>query len=124
MKNFRKLNIWQKGIDLVIDIYKFSNDLPSDEKYGLISQIRRASVSIPSNIAEGSSRNSEKDFKRFLEIAIGSAFELETQLLIIQKLNLIEKSKCDVLIQSLQSEQKMINSLIIKIKRAKSQQNS
>ena len=120
MKNFRNLNIWQKGIDLVIEIYKFSNDLPSDEKYGLINQIRRASVSIPSNIAEGSSRNSEKDFKRFLEIAIGSAFELETQILIIQKLNLIEKSKCDILIQSLQSEQKMINSLIIKIKNAKS----
>ncbi len=120
MKNFRELIIWQKGIDLVIDIYKFSNDLPSDEKYGLISQIRRASVSIPSNIAEGSSRNSEKDFKRFLEIAIGSAFELETQILIIQKLSLIDKSKCDILIQSLQEEQKMINSLIIKIKKANS----
>lgn len=120
MKNFRELIIWQKGIDLVIDIYKFSNDLPSDEKFGLISQIRRASVSIPSNIAEGCSRHSEKDLKRFLEIAVGSAFELETQILIIQKLSLIDKSKCDILIQSLQEEQKMINSLIIKIKKAKS----
>lgn len=116
MKNFRKLIIWQKGIDLVVDIYTFSNELPSDEKYGLLTQIRRASVSIPSNIAEGSSRSSEKDFKRFLEIAIGSAFELETQLLIVQKLNLVDKSKCDILIQSLQEEQKMINSLITKIK--------
>ena len=93
---------------------------PQMKKFGLISQIRRASVSIPSNIAEGCSRHSEKDLKRFLEISIGSAFELETQILIIQKLNLIDKSKCDILIQSLQEEQRMINSLIIKIKKAKS----
>ena len=73
-------------MQLVIDIYKLSNKLPKEEKYGLKSQITRAAISIPSNIAEGSSRSSDKDFKRFLEISLGSAFELETQLLIIQKL--------------------------------------
>ncbi|PLX22308.1 MAG: diversity-generating retroelement protein bAvd family protein [Marinilabiliales bacterium] len=86
MKDFKKLNVWQKGIDLVTSIYKISKNFPSEEKYGLSSQITRAAVSIPSNIAEGSSRFSEKDYFRFLEIALGSAFELETQLMIVEKL--------------------------------------
>ena len=83
MRDFRKYTVWQDGIKFVKRIYKFSESLPKDEKFGLISQIKRASVSIPSNIAEGCSRNSEIEFKRFLEIALGSAFELETQLIII-----------------------------------------
>lgn len=89
MRNFRKLKIWSQGIIIVKEIYKVAKKLPDDEKFGLKSQITRAAVSIPSNIAEGSSRNSEVEFKRFLEISIGSLFEVETQLIIIQELGLI-----------------------------------
>ncbi len=99
-------------------VYEFSNYLPINEKYGLRSQICRASVSIPSNIAEGCSRTSQIEFKRFLEIALGSSFELETQLIIIQDLNLI-KGKIidfDTLYNQLHTLQKRINSLINKIK--------
>ena len=89
MRNFRNLNIWQQGIELVTYVYEVAAQLPKEEKYGIASQICRASVSIPSNIAEGCSRNSDIEYKRFLEIALGSAFELETQLVIIQKLKTI-----------------------------------
>lgn len=78
MKDFKSLKVWQKGIKLVIEIYKSTKHFPQEELYGLTSQMRRSSVSIPSNIAEGSGRSSDKDFHRFLEISIGSAFELET----------------------------------------------
>ena len=93
MRDFRKLKIWEQGIEIVKEVYKLSQKLPSEEKFGLKSQITRAAVSIPSNIAEGSSRNSEIEFKRFLEIAIGSLFEVETQLIIIQELDLIKKEE-------------------------------
>ncbi|MFD2724853.1 four helix bundle protein [Hyunsoonleella rubra] len=82
MRDFRKLDIWKNGIELVKQVYQLSDKLPSDEKFGLRSQLTRASVSVPSNIAEGRSRNSEVEFKRFLEIAMGSLFEIETQLII------------------------------------------
>ena len=72
MKNFKELKIWQLGMKIVKEIYLFSNFLPEHEKYGLRSQITRAAVSIPTNIAEGSSRESDKDYKRFLEMALGS----------------------------------------------------
>ncbi len=97
MRNFRTLNIWQQGIQLVIDVYKLSEQLPAEEKYGLKSQICRAAVSIPSNIAEGSSRPSEAEYGRFLEMALGSAFEVETQLIIIQKLHLVSSDQIEKL---------------------------
>lgn len=84
MRNFRTLDIWKNGIEIVKQIYALCDKLPSEEKFGLKSQITRASVSIPSNIAEGCSRNSDIEFKRFLEIAMGSLFETETQLIISQ----------------------------------------
>jgi len=104
MSNFRNLKIWQKGMDLVIDVYKLSERLPKEEKYGLKSQITRAAISIPSNIAEGASRSSDKDFKRFLEISLGSAFELETQLIIIQKLNMMNNDYIEPVLNTLQEE--------------------
>jgi four helix bundle protein len=79
MRNFRKLDIWKDGIELAKETYLLSKLLPDEEKFGLKSQICRASVSVPSNIAEGCSRNSQIEYKRFLEIAMGSAFEMETQ---------------------------------------------
>lgn len=116
MRNFRKLKIWEQGIEIVKEIYKIAQKLPSDEKFGLKSQITRAAVSIPSNIAEGSSRNSEIEFKRFLEIAMGSLFEVETQLVIIQELNLINEEELKIVFELLNNEAKMINGLITKLK--------
>jgi four helix bundle protein len=88
--NFRNLNVWQLSIELVEQIYTLTAKFPYEEKFGLTSQIRRSSISIPSNIAEGSSRKSRKEFAHFLSIAIGSSFELETQLLIASKIKLID----------------------------------
>lgn len=82
MKNFKELRIWQKGIEIAVKSYKATETFPEQEKFGITSQITRAGVSIPSNIAEGSSRKSVKDYARFIEISLGSSFELETQLLI------------------------------------------
>ena len=79
MRNFREYDIWIDGIQLVNDVYDLVDNFPSNEKFSLSSQITRSAVSIPSNISEGASRNSEKDFARFLEISLGSSFELETQ---------------------------------------------
>ncbi|MCX6231956.1 MAG: four helix bundle protein [Bacteroidetes bacterium] len=93
MRNFRELEIWKKSILFVKLIYQLTDFFPEKEIYGLTSQIRRAAVSIASNIAEGSSRNSEKDFVRFLEIAMGSAFEIETQLIIARDLNFMSEEK-------------------------------
>ena len=103
-------------MDLVMDIYKLSEILPKEEKFGLRSQITRAVISIPSNIAERSSRSSQKDFNRFLEVSLGSAFELETQLLIIQKLELNKNNQINDILNSLHEEQKMINGFINRLK--------
>lgn len=116
MRDFRNFDIWIDGISLVKEVYKLSSLLPNDEKFGLKSQICRAAVSIPSNIAEDCSRNSEIEFKRYLEIAIGSSFELETQLLIIQDLKLISDKELCFIFDLLKKQQKMLNSLITKIR--------
>lgn len=118
MRNFRKLDIWKNGIEIVKVIYSLTNKLPNEEKFGLRSQITRAAVSIPSNIAEGSSRNSEIEFRRYLEIAIGSLFELETQLIITEELGFIEPDELNTIFDLLEIEAKMINSLINKIKKS------
>lgn len=112
MRDFRKLEIWAKGMVLVKEIYVLTKQLPDNEKFGLVSQMQRCAVSIPSNIAEGCSRNSELEFKRFLEIAIGSAFELETQIIICNELGFLNNEKTDLLINQLSTLQKQLNSLI------------
>ena len=86
MKKFNQLNVWQKGMELCVLVYNFTERMPSSEKYALISQMQRASVSIVSNIAEGSSRKSRKDFRRFVEMALGSCYELETQLILAKQI--------------------------------------
>ncbi|MBL4657299.1 MAG: four helix bundle protein [Flavobacteriales bacterium] len=116
MRNFRRLKIWERGMEIVKKTYSLSKQLPAEERFGLISQITRAAVSIPSNIAEGSSRTSDKDKKRFVEIALGSAFELETQLLIIRDLELANPVDADKLIERLHEEQRMINGFITTLK--------
>lgn len=89
MDSHKDLDVWKLSIDLVVDIYKLSESFPKSEVYGLTSQIRRAAVSIPSNIAEGSARKNTKEYIQFLYIALGSLAEMETQLIICQRLNYI-----------------------------------
>ena len=115
MRNFKNYRIWQDSMELVKLIFRLAKDLPDNEKYGLRSQITRAAVSIPSNIAEGSSRNSDKEFKRFVEIAIGSSFELETQLIIIKELKYADETKIDHAIEEIHKIQKQTNLFIQKL---------
>lgn len=119
MRNFRNYEIWQKSIELTTAIYELSKKFPSQEKFALANQIERAAVSIPSNIAEGASRSSEVDFARFLEISLGSAFEVETQLLIAQKLDYIAKEEYHCISTRLDSLQKQLGHFISKIKHPK-----
>ncbi|MDD2656913.1 MAG: four helix bundle protein [Candidatus Magasanikbacteria bacterium RIFOXYC12_FULL_33_11] len=89
MQTYKDLIVWKKSIDFVLEIYKLTNSFPNEEKFGLSSQMRRAAVSIPSNIAEGYARKSTKENAQFLNIAFGSATEVETQIIIAKKLNFI-----------------------------------
>ena len=89
----KDLNVWKRSIQLVVDVYQLCKKLPSDEKFGLISQIKRSSVSVPSNIAEGAGRSSTTEYKRFIDISSGSLSELETQLIIIEKLDFAKTSE-------------------------------
>jgi four helix bundle protein len=116
MRNFRNLEIWKNGIEIVKQLYPLADLLPSEEKFGLRSQVTRASISIASNIAEGCSRHSNTEFKRFLGIAMGSLFEVETQLIIAQELGFIPENELKTIFELLNKEAKMINSLINKIK--------
>lgn len=111
VKDFKSLKIWQKGIKLVVDIYKLTKVFPQEELYGLTSQMRRSAISIPSNIAEGSGRNSDKDFNRFLDISLGSSFELETQIIIARELEFLSSEDFLKLSDKVQEEQKMITGL-------------
>ncbi|XOL42383.1 hypothetical protein KCTC32420_02778 [Aequorivita nionensis] len=92
MKSHNDLKVYQEAMDLVVEIYSITNNFPDSERFGLIGQIRRCSVSIPSNIAEGAARESKKEFKRFLYINLGSAAELETQLEISKRLKFMDDS--------------------------------
>lgn len=91
MRNFRTYRVWEHSIDLVIQVYKVTQALPGSETYSLVRQMQRAAISIPSNFAEGCARDSPKDFKRFVEMSLGSAYELETQLIIAVKLYAINE---------------------------------
>lgn len=107
MHKFKELEIWKKSRLFCSEIYKITSNFPESEKLGLTNQLRRASVSIPSNIAEGSSRSSNKDFSRFLQITLGSAYEIETQLLIAYDLKFINNEELEKLSQNLESIIKM-----------------
>lgn len=107
MHNLKELKIWNKAIDLSVDVYKATALFPTDERFGLTGQSRRAAVSIPSNIAEGAGRNSKKEFTNFLGIANGSSYELQTQLIISNKLNLLNDDILDNLLKQIDELQKM-----------------
>ena len=112
MNYFKELKVWQKSIELVTNSYLKSQSFPKEEIYGLTSQLRRCAISIPSNIAEGCGRNTDKDFNNFLGISLGSAFEFETQLIICKNLSLINQEDYDFL----ESEIQHIQNMIIKLK--------
>lgn len=104
--NYKNLKIWNIGIDIVEDVFKLMDKFPKEEKFGLVSQINRCSVSIPSNIAEGSSRT-DKSFSHFIDIALGSSFELETQLIIAYKRNYITQQELTLIEEKIAEFQKM-----------------
>ena len=108
MKTHQDLEVWQKAIGFVTQVYKFTESFPKSEIYGLTNQIRRASVSIPSNIAEGAGRESEKEFAHFLAIANGSAFEVETQLYLCFDLSYISEDELNDFLNKIQEIQRMI----------------
>ena len=108
MHNFKELKIWQKGRQFVKDIYILTRKFPNEELFVLTSQMRRAAISIPSNIAEGSGRGTDKDFARFLDIATGSAYELESQLYIACDLEYFPEAELDMYLEKIQELQKMI----------------
>lgn len=116
MHNYKQLKIWQKSIDLLVAVYKATAEFPKEEKYGLTSQMRRSAVSVPSNIAEGAGRNSDKEFNHFLAIAHGPSYELETQVIFSEKLRLIEKELSDDLCAKINEVQKMNYHLQMKLK--------
>ena len=111
MRDFRNLTVWQKSVEFARDIYRITEQFPDKEKYGLCSQLQRAAVSIPSNIAEGSSRRTSIEFARFLDIAIGSAFEVETQLIISNQIGYLKNETFEKLLAELTIIQKQTNRL-------------
>jgi len=115
MRNFKELKIWQKGFRIAVNAFKLVSTFPKEEKYGLSSQITRAAVSIPSNIAEGSSRSSEKDYGRFIELSLGSSFEAETQLLIAEAVNYGDADLRKTMLNDIDEEQKMLISFLNKL---------
>ena len=117
IKNYRDLIVWQKAMKLVTDIYLITQDFPQTEDYGLTIQIRRSAVSIPSNIAEGTARNSRKDYIRFLHVALGSLFELQTQLEISENLSFQETNQFELLNESGREIERMLCSLIRNLKK-------
>ena len=111
IKTFRDLDIWKKGIELVTEVYKTTASFPSSELYGLALQMRRASVSVPSNVAEGFRRKGSKEFKHFLNIALGSLAELETQCAIAKELNYLKGDSETLLLEFIDHISRMITNL-------------
>ncbi|HET9908931.1 MAG TPA: four helix bundle protein [Anaerolineales bacterium] len=112
MKDFRQLKVWEKAHQLALAIYKETKKFPKEELYGLTSQIRRASMSIPTNIAEGCGRNTDAEFARFLQIAMGSASETEYQLLLSHDLGFLNKHQYDNLNLDVTEIKRMLVSLL------------
>ena len=112
IKTHKDLDVWKKPIDFVTSIYKITDHFPKSEIYGLTSQIRRSAVSIPSNIAEGAARKSKTELKQFLYIALSSASELETQLIIAKNLSYIKENESELLLEELYAISRMTQGLI------------
>lgn len=111
VKSYRDLNVWKKAVDLVTDVYRLTAEFPKNEAFGLTSQIQRAAVSLPSNIAEGHARNSDKKFNHFLGISLGSLAELETQLIIAERLRYVKTDQVVIMLQNCDNIGKMLRGL-------------
>lgn len=116
MRNFKELEVWKEARVLTKDIYLLTNDLPQDEKFGLISQIQRCVISIPANIAEGSAKDSQKDFLRYLQISLGSSFELESHLILCVDLEFFNHERVESHFQNNNRLQKRLSSLMKYVK--------
>ena len=112
MKNYKELEVWQRGVDLAVQVYQITRTFPAEEKFGLISQIQRAAISIPANIAEGWGRGSTKEYIQFLRIARASLMELETHLILASRLGYIRGDQLQPFQQEVETLGKRINSLI------------
>lgn len=111
MHNFKDLKVWQKAVDFAVKIYSVTRSYPNDEKFGLVSQMRRAGVSIPSNIAEGYAKTSSKSFVNSLELSLGESFELETQLIISERVGILDPEIAKEMETDLSEVQRMIMGL-------------
>ena len=112
MKDFRQLKVWEKSHQLALAVYKVTKEFPKEELYGLTSQIRRSSMSIPTNIAEGCGRNTDADFARFLQMAMGSASETEYQLILARDLEFLPKDSYEQLHNEVEEVKRMLASLL------------
>lgn len=115
IKNFRDLDVWKLGMEIVIDTYKITGKFPKEETYGLTGQMRRAAVSIPSNIAEGFNRYHNKEYRQFLHIALGSCAELETQTEASFLLQYIDQTTRNEILEKIDHESRMLRNLIKKL---------
>ena len=115
IKRYRDLDIWKKGIELVKDIYKSTEKFPKQEMYGLVGQMRRSAISIPSNVAEGFRRYHNREYKQFLYVSLGSCAELETQITIAKELKYMKQDKEAVLLEKLDHICRMISNLLKKL---------
>ena len=116
MQSFKNLKVWEKAHSLTLDVYRSTKNFPKEEMYGLTSQMRRSSASIGANIAEGCCRNADKDFGRFLQIAVGSAGELEYHLLLADDLSLLNRMDYQRLLDAATEVKRMLASLIQKLR--------
>lgn len=116
MRDFRKLKVWEKSHRLTLVVYKLSGSFPASERYGLTSQLRRASVSVSANIAEGCGRDTKVEFARFLDIAMGSASEVEYLLLLANDLNYIEKDEYDTAAAQVTEVKRMLTGLLAQLR--------
>jgi four helix bundle protein len=112
IRNFRELEVWKLGKEIVLDVYRVTKDFPKEEMYGLVSQMRRAVVSIPSNVAEGFNRKHNREYRQLLYVALGSCAELETQVEVAHDLGYLSIGDRDKLLEKLDHESRMLRNLI------------
>jgi four helix bundle protein len=114
MHRYKDLTVWQKAMELVVDLYRITEKFPLKERYGLITQMNRCAISIPSTIAEGAGRNTNKDFDHFLAISLGSSFELHSQLVLSNRLGYVELE----VVEKMEVELTHIQNMIVKLKKS------